>query len=95
MKKYLCLILAVCSFVLGCKVFADEVAQKTDGSFVGDTFASNGEVQQKTDGGFVGSNTIQSQDSAFSGDSYDNATRENSVAPFAQQGSFVGENYGQ
>jgi len=35
MKKYLWLILILFSFIASYKVFADEVEQKTDGSFVG------------------------------------------------------------
>jgi len=36
MRKYLYWILIIFGFILSYKVFADEVADKTDGSFVGD-----------------------------------------------------------
>lgn len=102
MKRYFHLFLIVASFNMSYKVFADEVEQKTDGSFIGDTSNSmvndafSGEnVQQQTDNEFVGDVTINAQNSYFAGQSYQQQVGNATVAPFAGDGTFVGNDYGK
>ncbi len=96
MKKYLLLILVLFGFSLTYKVLADEVAQKTDSSFVGDNSSFVGEdVHQQTDNQFVGTNTIQADNTYFAGDSYQQQVGNSTVAPFAGDNSFTGNDYGK
>lgn len=115
MKKYICLILIVIGINLSYKIFADEVEQKTDGSFVGDnppkpinsSFVgdvsnsmvndsfSGENVQKQTDSEFVGANTINAENSYFAGDSYQEQVGNSTVAPFAGDRSFTGNDYGK
>jgi hypothetical protein len=96
MKKYLCLALTVFCFYLSYKVFADEVEQKTDSSFVGynDSFSGDN-VQKQTDSEFVGAQTINAQNSYFAGDSYQQQVGNSTVAPFAGDNTFIGDDYGK
>ena len=96
MKRILSLILIVFCFYLSYKVFADEVEQKTDSTFVGfnDSFSGDN-VQKQTDSGFVGANTINAQNSYFAGDSYQQQVGNSTVAPFAGDNTFVGDDYGK
>jgi len=87
---------------LGSRALADEVAQKTDGSFVGDISNSmvndsfSGEdVKKKTDSGFAGEDAINAQNSYFAGDSYQEQVGNSTVPPFSGDHSFSGDSYGK
>lgn len=88
MKKYWCLILVIIGFSLSYKVLADEVQQKTDGSFVGDKNSFVGQdTQNQTDSEFVGANTIQAENTYFAGDTYQHEVGNSTVVPFAEDNS--------
>jgi hypothetical protein len=105
MKKYLWLILVATAFGLSYKTMADEVTQKTDGSFVGDDSKSvdndsfvGENLQKQTDSEFVGANTVQSGNLYFAGDKSDKEEHTETDAPFAEDNSkkvkdgiFIGE----
>jgi len=96
MKKYSWLLLVLCGFILSYKALADEVAEKTDGSFVGYNDEFSGEnVQKQTDKEFVGAGTINAENTYFAGQSYQEQVGNSTVEPFAGDGTFVGNNYGK
>jgi hypothetical protein len=92
MKKYLWLVLVLISFNLSYKTMADEVEQKTDGSFVGDnppkpinsSFVGDDSKSVDNDS-FVGEDVQKQTDSGFVGDNAINA----------QDSQFSGDSYQQ
>lgn len=97
MKRYLCLIAAFCSFILGylfladdaARCFVDDSSQVDSSSFMGEN------LQNQTDTQFVGANSTQAQNTDFAGDSYQQQVGNSTIQPFAGDNSFSGENYGQ
>ena len=102
MKKYLCLLLVFSGFILTYKAFADDIKEKTDGSFVGDisnsmvndSFAGQ-DTRQQTDNAFVGMDGLSDQNSLFAGSNFDKDVKDGKVAAFAGDHSFSGDNYGK
>jgi len=99
MRKYSWVVLILMVFSMGINVLADEVQEKTDGSFVGDNNKFSGEdLGKKTDHVFVGENTINSQAPYFAGESYTQQVGNSTDTPFAEDNSkkakdgvFIGE----
>ena len=68
------------------QLFADEVKDKTDGSFVGSSFTGQ-DLRGQTDNSFVGTDTVMEQNSTFAGKSFDQDVKEGTNAPFAEESS--------
>jgi hypothetical protein len=90
MQKFFWLVLI--SFSLQHAASADEIAQKTDGSFVGDiskhrvnSFFMGEDVDKKTDTSFVGVDDLEQKDSLFAGSGFDKDVKRGTTAPFAQE----------
>ena len=67
-------------------------------AFVNDNSFVGGDIKQKTDSDFVGENTVLEGNNYFAGDSFDQAVKQSTDAPFAQDhskmpkdGVFIGQ----
>ncbi len=102
MKKKFYFLLAFSGFILAYEVFADDIKDRTDGSFVGDISNSmvndsfsGQDTRQQTDNAFVGMDQLSDQDSLFAGSNFDKDVKESKVTAFAGDRSFAGDNYGK
>ena len=90
------MILALSAFSLGFYAFADEVQDKTDGSFAG--YSSPETINSSfvgNDANSVDNDAFQGQNSYFAGDNSDKEEQGETINSFAGDGVFVGNSYGR